>query len=98
MKNFILIGAAAILVASGPAAYAAGPERTANSVELSVVDASGKSIEVSSLPAIQQERLTTLRKALLGWGKQQTGRWYFKLDCRYEAPMTINCTITVKLS
>lgn len=99
MKSIVIMGAAALLAASGPAAYAAGPERNPNSmVEVSVVDASGKSIDVSALPAIEQQRVTTLRKSLLGWGKQQSGRWSIKIDCKYESPLIINCTITVQLS
>lgn len=93
MKSIILMSVAALLAASGPAAYAAGPERAPNSVvEVSVVDASGKGIDVSALPAIEQQRVATLRKTLLGWGNQQSGRWSIKIDCRYEP---FGCTITV---
>lgn len=93
MRDLILLGAAACLAMSGPAATAQQPERQKASVELSIVDAGGKRVEVSALRPADQQRVRSLRRSLEQWGNQQSQRVKITIACSYPP---LRCTITIE--
>jgi len=93
MKRFALGATIALITVSGFAATSAQAEpRQKATVAVSIVDDAGKSLEMSALPQIDQQRMTSLRNNMERWGNQQSQRVTISIRCTYSP---LRCTLTV---
>ena len=108
MKRLLLALASLGLGATGPAAAVQpepGPattSATANAaqarrrqpadVQLTVTDATGRTVAAASLPPQERQRVTSLQSSLQQWGNQQAQRVSVTIRCSYPP---LRCEITI---
>lgn len=104
MKKLLIAITVSGLVLSGPAAIAGQPgrgsapnavqaqRRPAANVQLTVTDASGRTIAASELPPQERQRVASLRSTLQQWGNQQAQSVGVIIRCSYPP---LRCEIII---
>lgn len=94
MKKYAVGCAAVMLALNGASAVAALDQRGQKaSVELSVVGADGRVVQLGALSQGDRERVASLRNSLQQWGNQQSQRLSITINCSYPP---LRCSVDIR--